>query len=263
MLNEYEELYTIAIQKINAAWIKNPIDVHNRIDLLATKLGYKVIRIDSLSRLDSFTRDPPGRVIVVNCHGETLPMPTTWSTWSEYFTKVGENIRNTGWIFVSITGYPFYYYAQTDEKSESTWISEGSNGINQVLSVVGAKGWYFLGAPVMLTKEGENAQLHSGVSLPRTLHMSRCGICSLLPYKVFYEAVAPLYVGASAIQVGNGLLIQNGAMCVDFGQKLPTSQTDSILADMAIAFAHESAFQFKRLIAEMTKAPKKPPSYIA
>jgi len=78
--------------------------------------------INTWDKLDRLIRNSPSKAVVVNAHGELVPMPATWSNWKEYFIEIGRNMRNRGWIWVSTKGYPFYYvYTEaTSEKITGT-----------------------------------------------------------------------------------------------------------------------------------------------
>ena len=69
------DIRAICIKDVRHNWIYDPENLFLEITDLARENGFSVSRIADLDALDNLIRDPPDDVIVVNCHGETMPMP--------------------------------------------------------------------------------------------------------------------------------------------------------------------------------------------
>jgi hypothetical protein len=73
-------------------------------------------------------------VIVVNTHGETLPVPSEYSK-EGWTNKIAEAMLERRMIWVHMAGYPFYYVWFQGQSSGETWGSDGlqniTNNINK------------------------------------------------------------------------------------------------------------------------------------
>jgi len=171
--------------------------------------------VDTWDKLDRLIRNPPPKAIVVNAHGELVPMPDTWSSWGEYFTRIGEDIRDRGWIWVSVKGYPFFYYFN---ESSGTIVTVGSQGVNTVLSVVGASADFWSASDEVyetyLTETGVEASRLLEISVWSKAETPRAcrRITGTAPAAIFYSFTkdGKTYYGSAAYRIGNGFLIVNG-----------------------------------------------------
>jgi len=63
---------------------------------------------------------------------ELVPTPPSFSgKWKEYFQTLNQVIYRNGWVFVSMSGYPFYSYDNNVEL--------GDKGLNAFLLPLNAK----------------------------------------------------------------------------------------------------------------------------
>ena len=91
--------------------------------------------------------------VFMNGHGEAVPIPSqfvsgTSPRWGDYFDFIRNQIRKYCWIWISITGYPFYYVSNhAYDSSWSTWnvpglYNIGPPGVNRFLdSSTGSLSW--------------------------------------------------------------------------------------------------------------------------
>jgi hypothetical protein len=208
--------------------------------------GFEVEIVSDFTRLDSLVNNPPDNVIVINTHGEIMPMSPSWPYWATYFTRLGNNVKNHGWIFVSTLGYPFYYYDQGSGR-----VGVGGSGVNTFLSVVPGlqvscrltSHWDPLyGA--YLTKEGGEAASRMGTSLPSRIITVRPAKWSVVPDYVFYIQIDDPWAqegfkyGASAVSIGKGFFVLNGfgGRNVDLPPSVPPYDNE-IIGRAAAAFS--------------------------
>jgi hypothetical protein len=89
--------------------------------------------------------------VFMNGHGEAIPIPRQYVSgtnpqWRSYFDFIRNQIKKYCWIWISITGYPFYYVSNSYYNSswtrwgvpglyegEGTPNHIGSNGVNRLL----------------------------------------------------------------------------------------------------------------------------------
>ncbi len=123
--------YVIAINEIPGHWVDKSKVVYYVEKVLS---NYHVI--DNLAELYEFINDPESYskkhglptsdVIVINAHGEAVPIPSPSIDTNHYYIdnngipveenghykwylKIRDDIVNYGWIWVAIDGYAFYY----------------------------------------------------------------------------------------------------------------------------------------------------------
>ncbi len=82
--------------------------------------------------------------VFMNGHGEAIPIPSqfvsgTSPRWRDYFDFIRDQIKKYCWIWISITGYPFYYVSNhAYDSSWNTWnvpglYNIGPPGVNEFL----------------------------------------------------------------------------------------------------------------------------------
>jgi hypothetical protein len=163
-------IYVLNIEDVSHRWIENPQNVVNSIREIVTHYDYELEEITSLENLDHIVREPEDNIILINGHGETLPIPITWdNNWQLYLNKLSMNINEHGWIIVSITGMPLWCYSSNGGDSEIQW-----NGLNTILRIAEIEvspalmyGW------VELTKFGKNLSKLYDYEFPENILCSR------------------------------------------------------------------------------------------
>lgn len=211
------QVYLIDIQGVGTWWpMWNSTEIAMAAKTLFEANGFEVEIITNFSRLDFIVNNPPENVIVINTHGEVMPMSTSWSDWTTYFTKLGNNVKDHAWIFVSVLGYPLFYYDQ-GSGMVCVW------GVNTFLSVVPGLSveckivmHYDPAYPSNLTDTGCEAAAYMGTSLPPNTITIRPHRWSVDLDYVFYLQIDDPWAaegfkyGASAVSMGNGFFILNG-----------------------------------------------------
>ncbi len=74
-------------------------------------LSYVVLR--SVEDFRLYLVNETENVVIFNCHGEILPIPRKYGVGKHllYLRNITRLIRDKGWIWVHLAGYPFYYVA--------------------------------------------------------------------------------------------------------------------------------------------------------
>lgn len=229
------QVHVISIPGVSHGWIYNPNNVVTQIREFCASNNCEVIEIKTLDGLDKIIRNPPERLILINAHGETIPIPKSWENWRPYLHTISNNIIEKGWIVVSITGMPFWYYSSDENDIEIQW-----NGINELLSSIEIEvlrnlmyGW------TEITKFGKNISRIFDVPLVDSLLFSR-----LLKFTNLTNITKSMYrigdlSGISAIKMGNGYFIHNGLMATNITTQKdgkPSNITDDFLALLSIVF---------------------------
>jgi hypothetical protein len=241
MTNRDSEIAIININGTRSMYISNTEGVSNILVEILTSAGYSPQVITDLDTLDDLVRSNQQNLVLINAHGEAIPMHSSWEEdWVEYLTRLGILVRDQGWTLVSITGYPLFYYSRGDNVTQiQPVIRPGGqgrvNGLGTFISVAEGQVQGAFWSPVDLTMEGKSAaSISDGLVLPDKLWISRCFVwLNLQPTKKFYAA-GPI-IGAASIPIGRGSFVYNGMMPTDFGTS--TGQySDGLLARMASFF---------------------------
>lgn len=161
-------------------------------------------------------------------------MPSQWEgDWREYFHKIGLNVRDHGWLFVSIAGYPFFYYGATENEVS------GTEGLNNFLSVVNARANCMTSSPRMrFTQEGSNVLREFDLAgLTHQLAVQRCAVWeNIEPYVTFLSDGN--LCGASAIRIGRGFFIHIGLDDIFAGMFIERRELGArILGGLGAAFS--------------------------
>lgn len=220
----------------NSPWISSPDEVERsaREALQIAEPSFGLETVDTLTDLNELLSDPPEECILLNAHGESFPKPANWTSWEEFFNRLGDNIHDRGWIIISVTGIPLYYYGTNEKAVHEVNPSTGHSGPNILFSKASAQITNIVGTVAMQTAEGLRACRMVNLPLSAQQSVARCLIVEpILPEPAFYS-VGPIY-GAASFPIGKGYLIYNGMMCTDFGLR-PNRQTDRLLGKLAIGF---------------------------
>ena len=236
MADRINEISIVAIDNTRSEWVASKDTISRTLVDNFRNADYEVSIISELGDLDGLVRDERRNVVLVNAHGEAIPMPDSWGEdWRGYLTRIGTLARDFGWTIVSITGYPFFYYSRGDTVTRIQPV-ERVDGLGALISVVNGQVRGTFWSPVDLTMEGKGvASEFDAFVPPDKLWVSRCFVWdNPRPTRIFYAA-GP-FVGAAAIPIGMGFLVYNGMMSVDFGTG-PNQYSDELLAKFAFLFA--------------------------
>jgi len=233
-------VHAICIEGVSHSWINNPENVFSEVSQIANESGFSVTPINDLEALDDLIRTPQNNIIIVNCHGETMPIPRSWqNNWQGYLQRISENVRSYGWFFVSVTGIPFFYCSPSEPNQDI-----GFQGLNTFLLGTNIRfdprGYVTL---VELSRFGKYSSKKYERNVPDTILCSRAlrfdQTTSIT--RTFYSS-GP-YFGVCAIEVGKGFLIHNGLMADLLNRRdpsrldEPTEETDRFLARISAIFA--------------------------
>jgi len=206
-------IYVISISGISGSWT-TPTSMRDAVVSFAHQMGVVVNVIDSFSALDALIHDPPSRIIIINAHGEAMPMSTAWQSSSDYVANLGELVRTKAWVWVTVAGWPFYYTIGAD----NNLIRIGPLGINTFMSPLGIMGAdvSMVAVSESLTELGSSAQSIFNSSFPAMLTISRAPAWrGVSPCFVFYQApdLSNRY-GVSTIPMQDGYFLYMDASSV-------------------------------------------------
>jgi len=236
------KIYILNIDEVSSHWINNPRNVRQSIVNVLDRIKYdnnKVCQIENLEDWKVLVNNPPDNIIIINCHGEVLPIPQEhMENWQRFYHSLGNNIHNNKWIFVSLTGYSLFSYACDmriiETKGNNGYM--GENGLNEILSIIHGSINCREASDIIISKHGNRALRNINTNITPILKADRSAKSIIKPYRVFYYG--KINEGVIALKIGNGYFIHNGISYTNLGfYDQPRDITDSILAEMGIAYA--------------------------
>jgi len=193
-----KNFYLICVEGVRGSWVDPPTFYQGCVDVLSQAGDAALTKISTLSDLDSLVRNPPEGAVVINCHGELIPRPTTWANWQSYYLAIAENVKAKGWIFATADGYPLYY-TQLE--------GIGPAGLNTFLSSVGASADASGSTAHAPTPEGIEALSKFGIAAANPLSGVRTvAWYGIAPSHRFYAESGGRDL-AAAVRMGGGLYL--------------------------------------------------------
>ncbi len=239
-------VYLIYIPDVPGSW-GVPYYIYSYLDGKAL-----VITIDSWDELEDLIRNPPENAIIINAHDEVVPIPPSWNgTWYDYLRAIGRDIRDYGWIWVSVRGYPFFYL-----DNGSSRYTVGDKGFSIVASCVGGSATFWSDRYGVVSAHAsslvDKVYYYTGLSLPNTVNASRQStlVSGLEPVYVFYSyrSGANTFYASAAYRLGKGFIIVNGLSA-------SSEEPDDVAAKIAVATALYTAMNKPGV----SKPPTAPP----
>ncbi|MFA4798729.1 hypothetical protein [Pyrococcus kukulkanii] len=207
-------VYIIDIPGLGLAWM-TPEGQEYLVQKVSEELGvYPNIRVVVVDTLDEMYQviqqakaDPEG-VIIINGHGEAIPLPTQYSDWRALYDDLRAIVEGGG-IFVSIGGYPLYYWTRS-----SSTVRVGVDGAKYFLQA-SVLFWPSLGSTTVKTYSSTGllndpslpSQVYVDV-LPRPFHAEELSYPYLSAYE--WRDSSHRWVIVGAIKLGSGWFVHSG-----------------------------------------------------
>lgn len=228
------QIHVISIDGVAHRFIYDTSNVLTKItQFCEDKDEYEVVHVSTLGQLDELVRNHPEKLVLVNGHGETIPIPESWENWGEYLRQISTNIHEHGWIVVSICGIPFWCYSSNQNETDIMW-----DGVNRLIESTGAS---VIGATAFawcrLTPFGRNISRFYGEPVTNLLLCGRVLRFTNLPLiKSMYRLND--FSGVSAIKIGDGYLLHNGVLPTNITQQTTdiSCVTDEYVTLLSIIF---------------------------
>lgn len=190
-----KHFYLVYVDGISGQWVDPSAFYQGAVNVLSSASNAAVTRVSTLSDLDVLVRSPPEGAVVINCHGERIPMPTTWPNWWSYYDALSGATAEKGWIFVTANGYPLYYTQRE---------TVGASGLDRFLSRIGASADAWGSTSHSPTAEGAEALSWFGITPADPLSGARTVAWSgVTPSFTFYSQNGGRHL-AAAVPMGGG-----------------------------------------------------------
>jgi hypothetical protein len=233
-ISAWQNVYVINIQNISCNFVNNKAIVQAAIINTAQRYGFTTHVLSSYTSVSTLLKNPPKNIIIVNAHGEIMPVPRG-RKWRNYYAELAKVVNENGWILVNIGGYPFYYFRDTQPQH-----CAAMDGLNTFLSVNSMTGDCMNPAVVRFTSDGQNIVNRANMTnLPHSLVASRCAKWQGVSQQIVFLK-NDNNCGASAIRMGRGWFVNIGLDSA-MGLPNPTQQQlawgDTILGNFGTAAA--------------------------
>jgi hypothetical protein len=232
--DSFTRFFVDEIRKINSS-----IEIHVQI----------LYRIEDWEKL---LKDAPQAIIIVNSHGEVIPIPSSYNAdWCAFLGDLARLIKDKGWVLVNPVGYAFWGVGNSaDPRVGSAKIIE-EHGLSRFVWGVGlaASAWPPLPEDEMVGEYNELAKrlfdvfgYETGYDIPKSIPIHRPltlfnGTTEVLPQWALIEVKGENVTcyGFAAYRIGQGYLIWGGLHHIAPGTKFP----DDVIARLtAVAVAY-------------------------
>jgi len=193
---------------------------------------FTVTTISTFAQLNSLIQNPPNFSLVINCHGEIMPVPPG-TAWNTFYINLGTVVMNSGWALLNIGGYPFWYQANGNAVRDA--------GLNAFLSPSNMQGNCMNAGNSEFTETGREVvnRMNLTGALPHALPIARCAIWRHISQSITFLGSRNL-AGMSAIRMGRGWFVHLGVDSSLGTPGLPPavlSQNDTTFTNLAVGSA--------------------------
>jgi hypothetical protein len=184
-------------------------------------LSFDVEVVDSIEKWEKLMNDPPLNAVVINAHGEAIPVPPKYgSDWQSFYRDLAMNIVYKGWVFVNPIGYGFYYVTynytrRPDGGWDWVYYTVGASGLDVLggwLGIVATAWPQAAGGSPKLTDLGKHVFGVLGYDMPETANAPRPITTNVPASWYFYvlQAGNATAYACVAFNIGKGALLWGG-----------------------------------------------------
>jgi hypothetical protein len=220
------KIYVLAVKESQASWTTPDYITARMQQFLKSAaddlgLSFDVEVVDSIEKWEKLMNDPPLNAVVINAHGEAIPVPPKYGTdWQSFYRDLAMNIVYKGWVFVNPIGYGFYYvnYNYTrrpDGGWDWVYYTVGASGLDVLggwLGIVATAWPQAAGGSPKLTDLGKHVFGVLGYDMPETANAPRPITTNVPASWYFYvlQAGNATAYACVAFNIGKGALLWGG-----------------------------------------------------
>jgi hypothetical protein len=220
----WQEAFIINIAGVPGIFINNPNALQTAYSNVLQARGIHVTIINNITQLSNMTQNPRKHSLILNTHGEIMPVPTG-ITWQNHYRNLSRAVINHGCILVNAGGYPCWYEANNQPL--------GADGLNEFLALSNITANCMTATTTNLTHEGRRLlNAMNMLQLPNAILASRCARWQGASKKVVILSNGSL-CGLSAIRMGRGWFVHSG-LDGNLGYQPPLNQAQAITNDTII-----------------------------
>ncbi|MCS7104327.1 MAG: hypothetical protein NZ954_02020 [Thermofilaceae archaeon] len=211
-------------------------------------LELSVKTVESIEDWEKLVSEAPQGVVVINAHGELVPVPPKYGVdWQLFYRDLAMNIMYRGWVWVNPVGYGFFYVTYNYTKTaEGRWDWDQLTVDAAGLEVLG--GWLGIiatawpeqaGGTLQVTQVGRHVFDVLGYNLPDTPNAPR-PLTTNIPASWYFYVYASGDVTAyscAAFEIGKGALMWGG------WASSPTEQQAMVAAALTLYYLYPAQLE--------------------
>ncbi|MEM0023922.1 MAG: hypothetical protein QXJ38_03345 [Thermofilaceae archaeon] len=214
------KVYLLYVQEAGDSWVsKDLFASYISTHLKSLGVGFEVVKsIDDWERL---VDQAPENIVVVNCHGEVMPIPTKYGdNYTAFYLDLARNLREKGWVLVVPIGLTTWLIGNEKTVGYTNTVDGPSvSAFRRAVGLPPINPWCDATASVSdLGRKVMAVTMPSlGMAVPETIGAARAFATNATPAWFFYKVPEdvkswdglPFYAMA-AWKVGKGLLVWGG-----------------------------------------------------
>ncbi len=219
-------IYILDVRESQGWWTTPDVLTRRIQDLLSSaakdlNLQFNVVVIDSIERWERIFTEAPQDAVIINAHGELVPVPPKYGTdWQTFYRDLAMNIMYKGWVWVNPIGYGFFYVTYNyTRRPDGTWdwalLTTGPAGLDTLggwLGIVATAWPEAAGGAPQITDLGRHVFDVLGYNLPDSANAPRPLTTNAPMLWAFYVRQSGNVTAYSCVayKIGRGALLWGG-----------------------------------------------------
>lgn len=214
------KVYLLYVQEAGDSWVSKDLFA-SYISTHLKSLGISFEVIKSINDWERLVDQAPESIVVVNCHGEVMPIPTKYGdNYTAFYLDLARNLREKGWVLVVPIGLTTWLIGNEKTVGYTNTVDGPSvSAFRRSMGLPPINPW--CDATARVSDLGRKVMAVTmptlGLAVPETVGAARAFATNMTPVWFFYKVPEdvkswdglPFYAMA-AWKVGKGLLIWGG-----------------------------------------------------
>ena len=123
------KIYVLCAAEAGDSWV-NKGEMRDAVVGYLKALGLEHEVIESVDEWGALIEEAPEGIIVINCHGELIPIPTSYGgDYESFYKDLARLIKDRGWIFVQIVGFGSFLIGNTKTVGASQVVDDSGASV--------------------------------------------------------------------------------------------------------------------------------------
>jgi len=227
------KIYVLNVNEAGTGWIDREVFTAAFIQKLkALNLDVEVEVVRSVGDWGRLVGEGVEGVILVNAHGELVPIPSEYGgDWKAFYSKLAELVREKGWVVVNVAGLGFYYIGNSEIEDVGLVRIVGVDGpiylaLSMGVSITPMQQYRWPGPQILryceVSELGRRVFGVLGLDMPERLAIEWPLAMDAVPEWWLYELRTENFTAYAcvAIRAGRGMLLWSGLTMVSLETKV-------------------------------------------